>query len=211
MPEEPNPELLLIDEIASQIEDDERVIEGLGTGILSLGDLERWRQSRWEAEKRFLHETGRLIEEMRRQGFGHMMSSSRPGPDLRRPQRAGTLPALRPRRRRRPFESRAPEPTARRGPRQRRFTLELAELGLPCSLRLSGGYDEVLDAGAWHARRSHRVEGGMESLRDSLAHAIVEDMNGPDRRFGRGSEQELVSDEAANQTRSGASSWDTHV
>lgn len=191
-----DPERLLIDLLAEQIEDDEWIIEGLGAGTLSLGDLERWRSRRWEAEKRFLHESGRLIESMCRQGFGTVMSTTSVRRALRlRRQRAGRSRA------RRPIFA-TPSPAASFGQKQR-FSLELGDLGLPCSLRVVGNYDEVLDAGVWHARHAHGMRDGKADLRDSIKSAIIEQRstNLCTEELFRGERTEAqVSSEAFNQT-----------
>ncbi len=68
-----NPELRLIELIAAQIQDDERLLDGLGDGVLSLQDVERWHRRRRAAHDRFLDECGRVIAEMRAQGFSRIM------------------------------------------------------------------------------------------------------------------------------------------
>jgi predicted small metal-binding protein len=193
-----NPEMLLIDLLADQIQDDEWILEGLGGGTLSLGDVERWRQRRFDAEKRFLHESGALIEGMRRQGFASEMrtASSRKAIQPRRRRAAGT-------RARRPVAAVAPAPS--RPPETPRvFSLALADLGLPCSLSVSGSYDEVLDAGVWHARHAHGMRDGKADLRDAIKSALVEQQAASlsaEERYGSVRSEAHVSNEAANQTR----------
>lgn len=181
-----NPELELIDRLASQIDEDERLVEGLGSGTLSLRDLEAWRQRRWEAERRFLQETGELIKEMRRQGFSKTMAHSEAPRDGRRGGRKAKLAGAR---RGKPFAADgAPEK------RERRFVLELYDLGLPCTLTVSGSYESVLDAGVWHARHIHHLRGSVASLREAVKSAMREEAVGI-------RPPAAVSDEAANMTR----------
>ena len=183
-----NPEQRLIEVLADQIADDERIIEGMGTGLLSLEDLERWRQLRWESEKRFLHETGELIAAMRKEGFGgsmrHADSESRPAP------RAPKLSTKR--RYRQPVqEDRKAEPA-----QETRYVLELADLGLPCSFRMQGSFEDVMDAGVWHARHVHKVRGTLSSLRGVIKSAMCEVPQTPEWV-----KCIIVSDETANSTR----------
>jgi hypothetical protein len=75
-----NAESLLIDLITDQIVDDERLIEDLGTGRVSLQDLEQWLDQRRVSSQSFIEECGRLIGAMRSKGFGRVMrrGGSRP-------------------------------------------------------------------------------------------------------------------------------------
>jgi hypothetical protein len=198
-----NPEERLIGLLADQIQDDEKVLDGLGSGTLSLEELEAWRDRRWGIERDFLKQTIRLIEEMRKEGFGRMMRHSdmqRFGMSARRRRSAADFKTARP-------VKGKPAPKAKGNGKVRpdRFSLELKDLGLPCSLRVTGTYDDVLDAGAWHARHVHNLRGAMDSVRDTVKSAIVEEQTTPlslaERYPGRRSEEQ-VSDEAANQTRS---------
>lgn len=68
-----NPEERLIDLVAGQIEDDERLIDGLGAGVLSLEDVERWQADRRRREPEFTAECQALIAQMRAQGFQRLM------------------------------------------------------------------------------------------------------------------------------------------
>lgn len=70
---EKNPEILLIDRIADQIQDDERLIDGLGDGSLGFEDVEKWYERRRAASSRFLEDCGRFIGSMRTDGFGRLM------------------------------------------------------------------------------------------------------------------------------------------
>lgn len=203
-----NPELKLIDLIVDQIDDDEDVVDGLGSGTLSLQELEAWRQRRWQAEKRFLQESGRLIEEMRAEGFGKQMRHSdvqRFGMSARKRRSTPEPKAARPVKE--PAASKTKAKGSGNGGKVRadRFTLELKDLGLPCSLRLGGTYDDVLDLGAFHARHVHHLRGTMDSVRDTVKSAIVEQQDtrlSVQERFSGRRTEEQVSDEAANQTRS---------
>jgi hypothetical protein len=198
---ENNPEQELIDLIVGQIEDDERILEGLGGGTLSLEDVEAWRSRRWQAEKRFMSESGRWIGAMREKGFGRMMSRSKTQTFGQSSRRSSRAPQRRSARRKRPAEA-ATRPT-------HRFVLDLADLGLPCSLTVTGAYDDVLDAGTWHARHIHHLKGSPSSVRDTVKSAIVEERVSPvsaEERSGGLRGEEQVSDEARNQTRSGYAS-----
>ncbi len=192
-----NPEQLLIDVIVDQIEDDEGLIDGLGSGTLSLRDVERWRERRWESERGFMRETGRLIGRMREEGFDHeMRSGARPAAS-----RARAHPAEK-----RPSRRVTPAEQAERlvRPLRRRFSLELADLGLPCSLYIEGDYDDVLELGAWHARHAHHLHGGADSVRETLESSIVEVQStrlAPETRFHGRRPEEVVSNEWANRTR----------
>lgn len=205
-----NPEQTLIDLIADQIQDDEKVLDGLGSGTLSLEELEEWRDRRWQAERVFLKETIRVIEQMRAEGFGRTMRHS----DVQKFGMARRKGAKRaPARALKGFAARPERPVTKskapaRGPAKvpdDRFTLALKDLGLPCNLRVAGTYDDVLDAGAWHARHVHNLRGTIDEVRDTVKTAIVEQQVTPyslaERFPGRRSEEQ-VSDEAANQTRS---------
>lgn len=192
-----NPENELISLIAAQIQDDNEILDGLATGRLSVGDLERWRQERWGAEKNFLHETGRLIGEMRAQGFEEQMKTSDARRDSRLARKSSPVGG---KRKGAPRAAAAPPPSANG---QRRFAVSLADLGLPCTLRVEGTYDEVFDSAVRHARRDHHLHGSEESIREAVRGALVEvqlEREAPEERLGRRSES-MVSDEAANMTR----------
>lgn len=186
-----NPEGELIDLIVEQLEDDEAVIEGLGAGTLSLRDLERWRERRWQSERRFMKETGRVIGRMRDEGFGQEMRHGQA-----RAERSGSRNV--------PYR-REPQPQPRRSSSNgRRFSLELEDLGLPCTMRLAGDYDDVLDAGVFHLRHSHRVHGSEESLRETVESAIVElqrTAQAPETRYRGFRSEERPSNEWENRTR----------
>lgn len=189
-----NPENELIELIAAQIEDDARILEALGSGSMSVGDLERWRQNRWGDEKRFLHETGRLIGAMRAQGFDGQMRSGHDRKLERRPSPVGG------KRKRAPQAAEAPLVST---DGERRFAVSLADLGLPCTLRVEGTYDEVFDSAVRHARRDHHLHGSEDSIREAVRGALVEvqrEREAPEQRLGRRPES-LASDEAANMTR----------
>ncbi len=80
-----NPEDRLIEVLAAQIEDDEKLIDALGAGVLAVEDVERWFDRRKVSEQRFLETCGPLIEAMKRQGFDRSMNRNRvrhrPTPD----------------------------------------------------------------------------------------------------------------------------------
>ena len=198
---ENNPEQELIDLIASEIEEDEKILDGLGGGTLSLEDLERWRAKRWESDRRFMVASRRHIADMHAKGFGRMMSGSRRQTFGQSYRRTARVPARR-------ASPRKKTPPARAASAPHHFSLAMSDLGLPCSMRIIGAYEEVLEIGSWHARRVHHLKGSPSSVRDTVKSAIVEEQVSPvsaeERTHGlRGEEQ--VSDEARNQTRSGFS------
>ncbi len=201
-----NPEQKLIDLLADQIQDDERVLDGLGSGTLSLEELQEWRQRRWYMERRFLQESSHLLDQMQSEGFGKTMRHSdmqRFG--MARPKRKGNgktalaAAAKAKKGAKTAASSKSAEPTAAR------FSLDLADLGLPCALHVAGTYDDVLDAGIYHARHVHHLRGSADSVMDTVKSAIVEhqttELSTAERYPGKRSEEQ-VSDEAANQTRS---------
>jgi hypothetical protein len=69
-----NPEDGLIDVLAAQIQDDEKLIDALGAGLLAVEDLEAWFERRKRSEVRFFQICGPLIEKMRVQGFERAMN-----------------------------------------------------------------------------------------------------------------------------------------
>jgi hypothetical protein len=85
-PVQGNPELRLIDVIADQIQDDERLLDGLGDGTLGLEDVEAWRRRRAASAAGFLDRCGRLIAAMRAQGFSRMMRHVSPRRGARPPR-----------------------------------------------------------------------------------------------------------------------------
>lgn len=196
-----NPELALIDTIAEQVQDDERILEGLAAGTLSLEEVEAWHQRRWRAEKDFMKRCGELVADMRRRGLGGQMSRGTavgPGSTIKE----GGRPLRGSERRHGASAAHEPPPAGRDG--GARFSLDLSRLGLPCSLTVGGTYDEVLDAAIWHARHCHGMRDAKGDLVAVLRKAIVEEPAhrlAPEERLGRRGE-ELVSDEAVNQTRS---------
>jgi hypothetical protein len=68
-----NAELKLIELVAGEIQEDERLLDALGDGSMSLEDVERWQRRRRGAAPRFADKCGRAVAEMRRQGFGRTM------------------------------------------------------------------------------------------------------------------------------------------
>lgn len=69
----PNPELRLIELVADQIQDDERLLDALGDGTASLEDVEAWYRRRKNAEASFVDSLGHAVSDMRAQGFSRVM------------------------------------------------------------------------------------------------------------------------------------------
>lgn len=72
-----NPEDRLIGLLAAQVEEDEKLIDALGAGVLELEDVERWLERRRDGERRFLDEASGLIGRMRAEGFSRQMNRTR--------------------------------------------------------------------------------------------------------------------------------------
>lgn len=83
-----NPELSLIDLVADRIAHEQRLLEGLGAGTLSLGDVKVWLLEHKEAGARFIADCERLVASMERLGFRRQM---RRGGRRVTPARAGAL------------------------------------------------------------------------------------------------------------------------
>jgi predicted small metal-binding protein len=60
-----------------------------------------------------------------------------------------------------------------------RYSIDCAEAGEGCSLRISGTYDEVLSAGVEHGRSAHGMSGDDRKLRDELKGYIKEESGVP--------------------------------
>lgn len=60
-----------------------------------------------------------------------------------------------------------------------RYTIDCAEAGGGCSLRISGTYDEVLAAGVEHGRSAHGMSGDDKKLRDDIKGYVKEDSGVP--------------------------------
>ncbi len=60
----------------------------------------------------------------------------------------------------------------------KRFGLDCREAGEGCSLKLSGTYDEVLEAGTQHGIRTHGMKGGEEKVREDIKGYIKEESEG---------------------------------
>jgi hypothetical protein len=190
----PNPENLLIDLLAEEIERDESILEALGAGTVSLEDMEHWYERRGQVARGFLEEAGRLVAEMRAQGFERSMRRS--GKSRAAPRREGGGPLR--------FERPAGKRAAKPAPPPQRFYLDLRDLKAGCRMRLSGDYEELLDAGTWHMRRAHKLHGSEASVRELVESAISEvplsRLSLEERTRGLRPE-EAVSDESANRTR----------
>ena len=68
--------------------------------------------------------------------------------------------------------------------KDKRYSLDCREAGEGCSLRLSGTYDEVLDAGTLHGIKSHAMKGDESKVREDLKGYIKEDTDAGARSFG---------------------------
>lgn len=62
-----NPELKLIDLLATRIQEDQRFLDRIGGGTPSIDSLEDWWNARAQSESRFLRESGHMLAEMRRE------------------------------------------------------------------------------------------------------------------------------------------------
>lgn len=68
-----NPELSLIDLLADRIAEEQELLEGLGSGTVSLEDAKAWLGRQKEANPRFLAACERLLASMERLGFRRQM------------------------------------------------------------------------------------------------------------------------------------------
>lgn len=190
----PNPENLLIDLLAEEIEKDESILEALGAGTVSLEDMEHWYERRQQILRGFLEEAGRLIGEMRAQGFERSMRRSGKSRAASRREGGGKLSFER------PTGKKAQKPA----PPQQRFYLDLREMKVGCTMKLSGDYDDLLDAGTWHLRHAHKVHGSEASVRELVESAISEvplSRLSLEERTGGLRPEAAVSDESANRAR----------
>lgn len=80
-----NAEQKLIELVAAEIADDERLLDALGDGTMSLEDVEEWQRRREGAAPGFAAKCGRAVSEMRARGFNRSM------------RRGGGRPPLHPR------------------------------------------------------------------------------------------------------------------
>ena len=190
----PNPENLLIDLLAEEIERDESILEALGAGTVSLEDMEHWLERRRQIVQGFIAEAGSLISEMRTQGFERSMRRSGKSRAASRREGGGPL------RFERPTGKRAQKPA----PPPQRFYLDLRDLKAGCRMRLSGDYDDLLDAGTWHLRHAHKLHGSEASVRELVESAISEvplSRLSLEERTGGLRPEAAVSDESANRSR----------
>lgn len=192
-----NPESLLIDLLADEVERDEQLIEALGGGTIDLKDVENWHDQREQYQRAFIARAKSLIAEMREDEFERNMR--RTGDRTASPRHGGGPLKFD---RGAPGEARAEKPP----PPPQRFYLDLRDLGVGCSMRLSGSYDDILDAGSWHLRHAHKVHGDEASVRELVESAVSEvpttRLSLEERTHGLRPEED-VSDESANRSRAG--------
>lgn len=68
--------------------------------------------------------------------------------------------------------------------KDKRYSLDCRQAGEGCSLKLSGTYDEVLDAGTLHGIKSHGMKGDESKVREDIKGYIKEDTDVGSRSFG---------------------------
>jgi predicted small metal-binding protein len=72
----------------------------------------------------------------------------------------------------------------------KKYYIDCSEQTEGCSLRLSGSYDEVIDAGVWHAQKTHGMAAEESKLREDLGKIIKEQSDVDFGGFqGRGEDQ----------------------
>ena len=68
-----NAEQTLIELVAGEIAEDERLLDALGDGTMSLEDVEAWQRRRAAAAPAFAARCARAVASMRSRGFGRNM------------------------------------------------------------------------------------------------------------------------------------------
>jgi len=68
-----NAEQKLIELVAGEIAEDERLLDALGDGTMSLEDVELWQKRRAAEAPAFAARCGRVVAEMRSRGFSRSM------------------------------------------------------------------------------------------------------------------------------------------
>jgi len=66
----------------------------------------------------------------------------------------------------------------------KRYSMDCREAGEGCSLKISGSYDEVLDAGTSHAIKAHDMKGEESKVREDIKSYIKEDSETGTPSFG---------------------------
>lgn len=66
----------------------------------------------------------------------------------------------------------------------KRYSMDCRESGEGCSLKISGSYDEVLDAGTGHAIKAHGMKGDESKVREDIKGYIKEDADVGAPSFG---------------------------
>ena len=75
--------------------------------------------------------------------------------------------------------------------KDKRYSLDCRESGEGCSLKISGTYDEVLDAGTQHGIKSHGMKGEESKVREDIKGYMKEESDvgapsfGGERRSGQ--------------------------